>query len=91
MSLNLFKYPKTINMEEKQMASDNFFEIIDETEKVETTILIKKKTVRPISGGRILKTSEKGVTVNVSDGDVLRIDEYIYVWRGAKHELEIKC
>lgn len=73
------------------MASDNFFEIIDESEKVETTILIKKKTVRPISGGRIVKTSEKGVTVKLTDGDVLCIDKYIYVWRESKHELEVQC
>ena len=72
-------------------SSDNFFEIIEQNEKVETTILIKKKTVSPISGGRITKTSEKGVTVKVTDGDVLRIGEYIYVWNGAKQELEVQC
>ena len=75
--------------DEKQMAKDNLYEII--SEMIETIILIRETTVRPISGGKILKSSKDGVTVKVSDGDVLRIGDDIYIWNADKKSLEIQC
>jgi len=73
------------------MAKDTLFDIVNESETVETIILIKERSVRPISGATILKSSEEGVTVRVRDGDVLRIGGHFYIWIEAKKELEIQC
>lgn len=71
---------------------DNFFKIIRTTKMVETIILVRDRKVRPISGGQILSTSEEGVTIKVTDGDVFRIGERekIYIWNGKEQHFEVQ-
>jgi len=70
---------------------DKFYKVVEENERVDTLILIKERTVRPVNGGQIVKSSEEGVTVKVTDGDVLRIGKYLYIWIAAKKVFEIQC
>lgn len=70
---------------------ENFYTIVREEECIESSVLIKHRIVRPVSGGKIVKTSEEGVTVKVKNGDVLRIGEYLYIWLGERKQFELQC
>lgn len=73
------------------MKSENeFFRIIKE-ESCTILEIYDERTVRPISGAKILKTSEICITVKVEKGAVLRIGDYFYIWDDDKKTLEVQC
>ena len=72
-------------------ANEKFFKIVKELPNGDTVIELKARVVRPIMGGKILKTSDEAVTIVASPGSVFRIGAYIYIWRTDLKQLELQC